>query len=380
MGLQDRDYLARPQSHGLSVTLWLIIICCVVFVGQFIFSSSGAGVGWPVYLADIAEAPSQKMTGVRVEGPYTDGAGNPANVRVVGNTALRQLVNDQGEVVGKRAFVVQDLLSAFGHFSTYAGVLRLEVWRLITFQFLHGSPLHLFFNMLGLWSFGRIVEEQLGGKRFLAFYLICGIAGGLMYLLLNLLGYGVFAITGKALPGLLVQHVSTALIGASAGVFGVIMAAAKIAPRDDFNLFGLISMPLKHFAYGYVALSLLFLLVGTKNAGGEAAHVGGAIAGFFFIRNSHLLRDFFDIFGRAGDRVKAARGPKLKLTNDPEAHIKRGKTAPQSTAASKAQMPAELRAAMDAALAKQLSSGAESLTAEDLESLRKATEWLQKGK
>src|SRR6185436_18755240 len=94
---------------------------------------------------------------------------------------------------------------------------------------------------------------------------------------------------------------------ASAGVFGVIMAAAYIAPNAIVQLlFPPIPLKLKWFAYGYVALAAANLLRGGHNAGGDAAHVGGALAGYFFVRNAHLLRDFFDVIGR---RTPAAGGP-----------------------------------------------------------------------
>ncbi|HRQ72557.1 MAG TPA: rhomboid family intramembrane serine protease [Phycisphaerales bacterium] len=181
-----------------------------------------------------------------------------------------------------------------GHFSTQKGFQQLEVWRLVTFQFLHSPATiwHLFFNMFGLFVFGGLVEEYLGRKKYLAFYLVCGIFGGLAYLLLNLLGQ----IPGLALPGVLFHDPATSLVGASAGVFGVIMACAFIAPDAIVQLiFPPIPLRMKWFAYGYVALATVNLLAGGANAGGDAAHLGGAAAGYFFIRNSHLLRDFFDV-------------------------------------------------------------------------------------
>jgi membrane associated rhomboid family serine protease len=386
MGIQDRSYIDRRSSSGLSVTSWIMIVCAVVFALQWIFLQ-GARVGWPVYVQDKV-LPGADITGIHVTGDYKDYFGGPTSKTRIedpknGPTIItKELINAKNEQVGLRLFEVRDVPTAFGHFSTYTGVLRLEVWRLITFQFLHGGILHLALNMLGLWSFARPVEEHLGPKRYLAFYLMCGIAGGLMYLLLNLAGFTIFATTGAQVPGLLVQHVSTPLIGASAGVFGVIMACAKLAPDEDASIFGLISLPMKHFAYGYVIISLIMLLAGARNAGGEAAHLGGAIAGFFFIRNSHLLRDFFDIFGRASDRMKAARGPKLKLVGEPqEPGAKRGATATPTDAKpakAKPKLPADLQQAMDAALAKQLETGPNSLTLEEQEALRKATEWLNK--
>ena len=187
-----------------------------------------------------------------------------------------------------------DLVTYFGHFSTFKVTLQggLEFWRFLTFQFLHGGIMHLVMNMLGLYMFGQGVEEHLGRKRYLAFYLVCGIAGGLMYLILNALGQ-----LAPGVPGLIGNSASTPLIGASAGVFGVIMAAAYLYPNMVVQLiFPPISMPLKVLAYLYVAIALGTLIAQGRNAGGEAAHIGGAMAGFFFVRNPHLLRDFFDVF------------------------------------------------------------------------------------
>jgi len=180
----------------------------------------------------------------------------------------------------------------YGHFSTFWGFRKLEVWRLITFQFLHANLMHVFFNMFGLFIFGSLVEQYLGARRYLAFYLTCGIFGGLMYLLLNLVG-----LAHIPLPGALVVSQNTQLIGASAGVFGVILACAYIAPDLTIQLlFPPIPLKMRTFAYAYVAIALFNLLFGGHNAGGDAAHIGGAIAGYFFIRNAHLLTDFFDVF------------------------------------------------------------------------------------
>lgn len=211
-----------------------------------------------------------------------------------------------------------DALFDFGHFSTAkvlysAGTASLEFWRFLTFQFLHADGImHLGFNMLGLYIFGSLVESQLGRKRYVAFYLTCGIFGGLMYLILNVLGW---ALKSQVL-GLLVQDPSVPLVGASAGVFGVIMACAYIAPDTMIDLlFPPISIRMKLFAYGYLAIAAinLFVLRGA-NAGGDAAHVGGAIAGYFFIRNSHLLRDFFDVLGDSRKAKPRTRGgAKLRL-------------------------------------------------------------------
>ncbi len=207
-------------------------------------------------------------------------------------------------------------IKQFGHFSTFEAVQKWEFWRLITFQFLHADIMHLVFNMLGLYMFGELAERYLGFKKYAAFYLVCGIFGGVMYLTLNLLGSAAAYMGVMGVPGLLYPYDTSSLyshaqlIGASAGVFGVIMAAAYIAPTATVSLvFPPIPMRMKTFAYGYVGLAVFMVLIGSRNAGGEAAHIGGALAGYFFIRRPHLLTDFFDVFtdSRKPPR-KAARG------------------------------------------------------------------------
>src|SRR5262249_3223144 len=99
-----------------------------------------------------------------------------------------------------------DILGRYGHFSTYKISLDggLEFWRVLTVQFLHANLMHVGFNMLGLYIFGGMVEEALGRKKYLAFYLVCGIFGALMYLILNAAGYFWHTMLHMpAIPGLL---------------------------------------------------------------------------------------------------------------------------------------------------------------------------------
>ena len=79
-----------------------------------------------------------------------------------------------------------------GSLTIVDGFQRLEVWRLITFQFLHdpSSIWHVGMNMFGLWIFGPMVEQYLGGKKYLAFYLVCGLAGGLLFSILTVQSSG----------------------------------------------------------------------------------------------------------------------------------------------------------------------------------------------
>mgnify|MGYP001032566901 CR=1 FL=1 len=327
MGIQDRAYIRdkRPPSRpamlgpggpsGWSVNTWLIVINLSIFVLQIFLAT----VRVPVYQGteDYVERwPSQ--TEVR-PGYYVSGQRVESLSKLnrgIGGVDRLIIDRETQQVVARMRYTIMDPLTAYGHFSTAKGtfavdhrgiVLSLEVWRLVTFQFLHANIIHIFFNMLGLFIFGSMVERFLGSKRYLAFYLVCGIFGGLAYLLLNLAGQ----VLGPE-PGLLMDSPYVPLVGASAGVFGVIMAAAFIAPNSIIQLLiPPIPLKLKYFAYGYVGIALANLLLGGENAGGDAAHIGGAIAGYFFIRRSHLLRDFFDVLGDSRKPTSKASGANI---------------------------------------------------------------------
>ncbi|MEZ6192352.1 MAG: rhomboid family intramembrane serine protease [Phycisphaerales bacterium] len=73
-------------------------------------------------------------------------------------------------------------IDAWGYFSAATAILGGQVWRFVTFQFLHASFGHILFNMLGLYFFGPMVESHLGSRRFLAFYLLCGVASAVAYI------------------------------------------------------------------------------------------------------------------------------------------------------------------------------------------------------
>ena len=171
-------------------------------------------------------------------------------------------------------------LGAWGFFSAAAAIFHLQVWRFITFQFLHDGISHIFFNMLALYFFGPMIEGYLGSRRYLAFYLLCGVAGAAMYLVLWVLGF-------------LHMGASTQLVGASAGIFGVLIAAARVAPDTTVMLmFPPIPMKLKVLAWIMIGIAVFTILGDRANAGGEAAHLGGAALGSLLIWRPDLLNVF----------------------------------------------------------------------------------------
>jgi len=260
----------------------------------------------------------------------------------------------------------QIAIDQWGHFSTAKALFfvkgghvlfGLEIWRFVTFQFLHANFNHVFFNMLGLFFFGGMVENYLGRSRYLAFYLVCGIFGAVMYVILNLLGQ----IPGaQHLPLVLINDPNTPLIGASAGVFGVLLACAFIAPNAQILLFFVFPMRLATAVYLFVGIAFVSLFFGSSNAGGEAAHMGGAIAGAYFIRHTHLLRDFFDFFGR--------QTPPKKRRKPGAGRAKAGPTTRQS------RRDEVDEAEVDRILSKVATQGLHSLSDKEKKVLRRATE------
>ncbi len=174
------------------------------------------------------------------------------------------------------------LLSALGHFSVATAIQDAQVWRFITFQFLHADLWHLLMNMFGLYFFGPLIENYLGPRRYLAFYLLCGIAGPV--------GYMILWATGDITTLAMTAHVP--LIGASAGVFGILIAAAHIAPETIVLVYGIIPMRLKVMAWLLLAIAVYITFTSGHNAGGEAAHLGGAVLGWLLIRNPNWLNVF----------------------------------------------------------------------------------------
>jgi membrane associated rhomboid family serine protease len=162
-----------------------------------------------------------------------------------------------------------------GAFTPQAAIIRGQIWRFLTFQFLHANLTHLVFNMLALLFFGPPVEAYLGKARFLLFYLLCGIAGPISYLFFILLG-------------IVPATRSSGLIGASAGVFGVLIAAAQVLPDAKVLIYGLIPARVRTVAWVLLGIAIYTVFTNGRNAGGEAAHLGGAAVGYLLIRNGWI--------------------------------------------------------------------------------------------
>ena len=141
-------------------------------------------------------------------------------------------------------------------------------WQLLTYGFLHGNLYHIFFNMLGLWMFGREMELLMGTRRFLVYYLTCVVGAGIVQLV-------VAAVQGGLYP----------TVGASGGLMGVLLAFALAYPnRRIMLIFPPIPMPAKYFVLIFGLLSLYLGFTGSAPGIAHFAHLGGMLFGFLMLR------------------------------------------------------------------------------------------------
>jgi membrane associated rhomboid family serine protease len=181
-------------------------------------------------------------------------------VFMVDNLIFKDLVPENPRI---RFTLLDQYLSVFPvSFGT-----AMQLWRVITYQFLHGSVGHVFFNLFVLFIFGPVVERDMGSKTFLKFYLICGAVGGILYSLLASMG---------------LLEIGP-MVGASGAIYGVLAAVAMKYPRLRVYVMFIFPMTLFWAVILCVILSFLFILSGV-NVGGELAHLAGLATGFLYIK------------------------------------------------------------------------------------------------
>jgi membrane associated rhomboid family serine protease len=173
------------------------------------------------------------------------------------------------------AFFVQQALPGLDVNLAFVPVLILvRPWTVITYMFLHGSLTHILFNMLGLYFFGPRVEMRLGSSRFVTLYFISGVGGAIGSLL--------FAPTSP-------------IIGASAAVYGVMLAFASFWPREKVFIWGVLPVEIRVLV---VIATVISLYSGLSGAGGGVAHFAhlggfvGAAAYLWFLRSNQSAKKF----------------------------------------------------------------------------------------
>ncbi|MCR5242453.1 MAG: rhomboid family intramembrane serine protease [Prevotella sp.] len=166
-----------------------------------------------------------------------------------------------------------------------------RIWQLLTYMFVHGGFTHIFFNMFALWMFGRVMENVWGPRKFLYYYLVCGIGAGIMQELAQLGTYyfeGLYAYehvnTGTAIitTGEYLNLWNT--VGASGAVYGILLAFGMTFPNERIFIFPIpVPIKAKWFVIGYAALELFSSVSSSMDGIAHLAHLGGMLFGLLLI-------------------------------------------------------------------------------------------------
>ncbi|MVN21664.1 rhomboid family intramembrane serine protease [Mucilaginibacter sp. HMF7410] len=192
------------------------------------------------------------------------------------------------EMLTTRNAAITLTLNDFLAVPSYLPKLLIRFWTPLTYMFLHDGFFHILFNMLWFYWLGSIFQEYLGGKKLVDLYIIGGLAGAFLYVSF----YNIFPLFAEAKFG-------STTVGASAAVMAIIVATATLLPDYTIQLLFLGSVKLKWIALFYVLFDLISIT--GPNAGGEISHIGGAIAGFFYIKHiqgSSMLGQAFQRFSK----------------------------------------------------------------------------------
>lgn len=176
-------------------------------------------------------------------------------------------------------------------------LVLIRPWTIVTYMFLHGGMMHLVFNMLGLFFFGPRLEERLGSRSFLTLYLLSGVSGALLSL---------------------VMGPSAAVLGASGAVFGVMLGFAWFWPDAPILIYGIIPVPARLLVLITTALSLYAGLGGRGGNVAHFAHLGGYVGAFLYLKWLERKRQGFR---KRATGVPPAR--ELKFTTRPEVDLGR---------------------------------------------------------
>ena len=189
-----------------------------------------------------------------------------------------------------------------------------RIYQLVTYMFMHGNFGHLFFNMFALWMFGNTLENIWGSKRFLLFYMVCGIGAGLCQELVQYIQYATSLAQYETvnMGGRIISMDSylnmMTTVGASGAIYGLLLAFGMMFPDSRIYLYFLFPIKAKWFVIGYAVLELILGFQGVDNVA-HFAHLGGMLFGLLLIlywrknpagpdKNFRKLKDIFQSWKR----------------------------------------------------------------------------------
>ena len=223
------------------------------------------------------------------------------------------------------------------------------IWQLLTFQLLHAGPLHLLFNLLGIWFFGRSVESAHGPARMLQLFFISGFAGGLLQVLVSLI-----------IPGW-----TSPVVGASAGTMGFLAAFCLLEPSGTVVLY---FVPVQARVVLFISLGLsLFLTLVPIDAGmAHPAHLGGLLAGMAIVRYGYPPLEWVTGF------LSRTKNPKMLGPGRPSPNWSLEKASPVAPRSSASSGQDFISKEVDPILDKISTHGFQSLTDEERKTLEAA--------
>ncbi len=191
-------------------------------------------------------------------------------------------------IINVAIFVVTALINAFAP-SFYQGFLvhwiavpgdpislLFKPWTIISYMFVHGGLGHIFWNMLFLYWFGRIVGDMIGDKHILPIYIIGGLAGAVAYIVSYYF---------------LIGTVGTYMVGASAAIMALVIIAGRINPEKELHLILIGPVRIKYIILAFILMDLIFIGK-NSNTGGHIAHIGGMVMGWIYYNQIGQSNDF----------------------------------------------------------------------------------------
>ncbi len=233
-------------------------------------------------------------------------------------------------------------------------------WTLFTYSFAHSLSdiFHILFNMLALYWFGRLFIEYLGSDKLVALYVLGGMAGAVFYLIMF-----------NTIPYFIEASNFNGMVGASAAVYAIMVAVATLLPDYTFFLLFLGPVRIKYIVFFYIVISFIGSV--GPNAGGNLAHIGGALMGFVYMKQLQAGVNWGGWITIMLDWIKGLfeSKPKVKVSyRKQEAYAQKNPT--KSSVSDKSKISQE---EIDAILDKISDGGYESLTKEEKEKLFNAS-------
>ncbi len=273
-----------------------------------------------------------------------------------------------------------DLTSMLGlHFFLAS---NFHFYQFFTYMFLHGGFTHILFNMFALWMFGAVIERVWGPKKFLFYYIICGVGAGIMqeivqfaeYSLQGMSAYQYVSVGGVRMATDAYINLWTT-IGASGAVYGILLAFGMIFPNE--RLF-IIPFPFpikaKWLIVGYIAIELFSAVSGPGDGVAHMAHLGGMLFGFLLIRYWQHHPDSSERFSRSAgqeffDRLKQRYDQRQSNSTRRDSPRYEQTTTRRESDAEHNARQRQNQAEIDAILDKIRKSGYDSLTKEEKQKL-----------